>query len=145
MMKTTVFAKSGSIRGDWFVVDASDKTLGRLATQIAHRLKGKHKAIYSPHVDMGDHIVVLNAEKIHVTGRKLTDKIYYHHTGYIGGIKSIALEKLLKEHPERVIEIAVKGMLPKNTLGRQMFRKLHVFAGTEHPHTAQQPKPLEIQ
>ena len=108
MMKTTVFAKSGSVRGDWFVVDASDKTLGRLATQIAHRLKGKHKAIYSPHVDMGDHIVVLNAEKIHVTGRKLTDKIYYHHTGYIGGIKSIALEKLLKEHPERVIEIAVQ-------------------------------------
>jgi large subunit ribosomal protein L13 len=145
MMKTTVFAKSGSVRGDWFVVDASDKTLGRLATQIAHRLKGKHKAIYSPHVDMGDHIVVLNAEKIHVTGRKLTDKIYYHHTGYIGGIKSIALEKLLKEHPERVIEIAVKGMLPKNTLGRQMFRKLHVFAGAEHPHTAQQPQPLEIQ
>jgi large subunit ribosomal protein L13 len=145
MMKTTVFAKSGSVRGDWFVVDASDKTLGRLATQIAHRLKGKHKAIYSPHVDMGDHIVVLNAEKIHVTGRKLTDKIYYHHTGYIGGIKSIALEKLLKEHPERAIEIAVKGMLPKNTLGRQMFRKLHVFAGSEHPHTAQQPKPLEIQ
>jgi large subunit ribosomal protein L13 len=145
MMKTTVFAKSGSIRGDWFVVDASDKTLGRLATQIAHRLKGKHKAIYSPHVDMGDHIVVLNAEKIHVTGRKLTDKIYYHHTGYIGGIKSIALEKLLKEHPERAIEIAVKGMLPKNTLGRQMFRKLHVFAGSEHPHQAQQPQPLEIQ
>ena len=145
MMKTTVFAKSGSVRGDWFVVDASDKTLGRLATQIAHRLKGKHKAIYSPHVDMGDHIVVLNAEKIHVTGRKLTDKIYYHHTGYIGGIKSIALEKLLKEHPERAIEIAVKGMLPKNTLGRQMFRKLHVFAGAEHPHTAQQPKSLEIQ
>ena len=145
MMKTTVFAKSGSIRGDWFVVDASDKTLGRLATQIAHRLKGKHKAIYSPHVDMGDHIVVLNAEKIHVTGRKLSDKIYYHHTGYIGGIMSIALEKLLKEHPERVIEIAVKGMLPKNTLGRQMFRKLHVFAGAEHPHQAQQPQPLEIQ
>ena len=145
MMKTTVFAKSGSVRGDWFVVDASDKTLGRLATQIAHRLKGKHKAIYSPHVDMGDHIVVLNAEKIHVTGRKLTDKIDDHHTGYIGGIKSIALEKLLKEHPERAIEIAVKGMLPKNTLGRQMFRKLHVFAGSEHPHTAQQPKPLEIQ
>jgi len=145
MMKTTVFAKSGSVRGDWFVVDASDKTLGRLATLIAHRLKGKHKADYSPHVDMGDHIVVLNAEKIHVTGRKLTDKFYYHHTGYIGGIKSIQLEKLLKEHPERVLEIAVKGMLPKNILGRRMFRKLHVFAGTEHPHAAQQPKPLEIQ
>jgi len=145
MMKTTVFAKSGSVRGDWFLVDASEKTLGRLATQIAHRLKGKHKADYSPHVDMGDHIVVLNAEKIRVTGRKLTDKYYYHHTGYIGGIKSIQLEKLLKEHPERVLEIAVKGMLPKNTLGRRMFRKLHVFAGGEHPHAAQQPKPLEIQ
>ena len=141
---STVFVNSGNARGDWFLVDASEKTLGRLATQIAHRLKGKHKASYSPHVDMGDHIVVLNAEKIRVTGRKLTDKIYYHHTGYIGGIKSIALEKLLKEHPERVLEIAVKGMLPKNTLGRKMFRKLHVFAGTEHPHSAQQPKPLEI-
>ena len=145
MTKTTVFANSESVRGDWFLVDASEKTLGRLATQIAHHLKGKHKAAYSPHVNMGDHIVVLNAEKIRVTGRKLTDKFYYHHTGYIGGIKSIALEKLLKEHPERVLEIAVKGMLPKNTLGRQMFRKLHVFAGTEHPHQAQQPKPLEIQ
>jgi large subunit ribosomal protein L13 len=141
---TTVFAKSGSVRGDWFRVDATEKTLGRLATEIAHRLKGKHKADYSPHVDMGDHIVVLNAEKIRVTGRKLTDKFYYHHTGYIGGIKSISLEKLLKEHPERVLEIAVKGMLPKNTLGRKMFRKLHVFAGAEHPHQAQQPKPLEI-
>ena len=141
----TVFAKPGNVRGDWFLVDASGKTLGRLATQIAHRLKGKHKADYSPHVDMGDHIVVLNAEKIRVTGRKLTDKFYYHHTGYIGGIKSIQLEKLLKEHPERVIEIAVKGMLPKTILGRRMFRKLHVFAGAEHPHAAQQPKPLEIQ
>ena len=145
MMKTTVFAKSGSVRGDWFVVDASDKTLGRLATQIAHRLKGKHKAIYSPHVDMGDHIIVVNASKIRVTGRKLTDKIYYHHTGHIGGIKSIALEKLLDEHPERVIEFAVKGMLPKNPLGRRMFKKLHVFAGGAHPHQAQQPKPLVIQ
>jgi large subunit ribosomal protein L13 len=140
----TLFAKPGTIRGDWYLIDASGKTLGRLATQIAHMLKGKHKADYSPHVDMGDHIVVLHAEKIHVTGRKLTDKIYYHHTGYIGGIKSIALEKLLQEHPERVIEIAVKGMLPKNPLGRSMFRKLHVFAGGEHPHQAQQPKPLEI-
>ena len=121
----------------------ADKTLGRLASQIAHRLKGKHKADYSPHVDMGDHIVVVNAQKIRVTGRKLTDKIYYHHTGYIGGIKSIALEKLLAEHPERAIEFAVKGMLPKNPLGRRMFRKLHVFAGGEHPHQAQQPKPLE--
>ncbi len=141
----TVFAKAGSIRGDWYVIDADGKTLGRLATQIAHRLKGKHKADYSPHVDMGDHIVVVNAQKIRVTGRKLTDKIYYHHTGYIGGIKSIALQKLLNEHPERAIEIAVKGMLPKNPLGRAMFRKLHVFGGSEHPHQAQQPKPLEIQ
>ncbi len=141
----TVFANSATVRGDWFVVDATDKTLGRLATQLAHRLKGKHKTDYSPHVDMGDHLVVLNAQKVRVTGRKLTDKIYYHHTGYIGGIKSIALDKLLAEHPERAIEIAVKGMLPKGPLGRRMFKKLHVFGGAEHPHTAQQPKPLEIQ
>ena len=141
----TVFAKPGTVRGDWFVVDASNKTLGRLASQIALRLKGKHKADYSPHVDMGDHIVVVNAQKIRVTGRKLTDKLYYHHTGHIGGIKSIALEKLLNEHPERAIQFAVKGMLPKNPLGRRMFRKLHVFAGGEHPHQAQQPKPLDIQ
>lgn len=141
----TVFAKAGAIRGDWYLIDAEGQTLGRLATALAHRLKGKHKADYSPHVDMGDHLVVINAEKIRVTGRKLSDKIYYHHTGFIGGIKSIALEKLLAEHPERAIEIAVKGMLPKNPLGRAMFRKLHVFAGTEHPHQAQQPKPLEIQ
>ena len=140
----TVFAKPGTVRGDWFIVDASDKTLGRLASQIAHRLKGKHKAVYSPHVDMGDHIVVVNAGKVRVTGRKLEDKVYYHHTGHIGGIKSIGLAKLLEEHPERAIEIAVKGMLPKNPLGRRMFKKLHVFAGGEHPHTAQQPQPLEI-
>jgi large subunit ribosomal protein L13 len=141
----TVFANSATVRGDWFVIDATDKTLGRLATQLAHRLKGKHKADYSPHVDMGDHLVVLNAQKIRVTGRKLTDKIYYHHTGFIGGIKSIALGKMLAEHPERAIEFAVKGMLPKNPLGRRMFKKLHVFAGGEHPHQAQQPKPLQIQ
>ena len=140
----TVFAKSGTIRGDWFLVDANGKTLGRLASQIAHRLKGKHKADYSPHVDMGDHVVVVNAGKVRVTGRKLTDKIYYHHTGAIGGIKSIALDKLLNEHPERALEFAVKGMLPKNILGRRMFRKLHVFAGDKHPHQAQQPKALEL-
>jgi large subunit ribosomal protein L13 len=140
----TEFAKSGHVRGDWYLVDASGKTLGRLASQIAHRLKGKHKPSYSPHVDMGDHIVVVNAEKVRVTGRKLADKIYYHHTGYIGGIKSIGLQKLLEEHPERAIEFAVKGMLPKNPLGRRMFRKLHVFAGGEHPHRAQQPQRLEI-
>jgi len=140
----TEFAKPGAVRSDWFVVDASGKTLGRLASQIANRLKGKHKPDYSPHVDMGDHIVVVHAEKIRVTGRKLTDKIYYHHTGHIGGIRSIALNKLLDEHPERALQFAVKGMLPKNTLGRSMFRKLHVFAGAKHPHTAQQPQPLEF-
>src|SRR5687767_2633187 len=140
----TVFAKPGTIRGDWYLVDANGKTLGRLASQIAHRLKGKHKADYSPHVDMGDHVVVVNAGKVRVTGRKLTDKIYYHHTGAIGGIKSIALDKLLSEHPERAIEFAVKGMLPKNILGRRMFKKLHVFAGDKHPHQAQQPKALEL-
>ena len=141
---STVFAKAGQVRGDWFLVDASGKTLGRLSSQIAHRLKGKHKADYSPHVDMGDHIVVINAEKVRVTGRKLSDKIYYHHTGAIGGIKSIALDKLLKEHPERAIEFAVKGMLPKNPLGREMYRKLKVYGGAEHPHTAQQPQALEL-
>ena len=139
---TTTFARPETVRGDWFLIDATGQTLGRLASNIALRLKVKHKADYSPHVDMGDHIVVVNAEKIRVTGRKLSDKIYYHHTGAIGGIKSIALDKLLKEHPERAIEFAVKGMLPKTILGRRMFRKLHVFAGDKHPHTAQQPKPL---
>ena len=141
---TTLFAKPAEVRGDWFIVDANEKTLGRLCSQIAHHLKGKHKADYSPHVDMGDHIVVVNAEKVRVTGRKLQDKMYYHHTGHIGGIKSIALDKLLKEHPERVIEFAVKGMLPKNPLGRKMYKKLHVFAGGKHPHSAQQPKALEL-
>ena len=141
---STVFAKPGEVRSDWFVIDASGKTLGRLATQLAHRLRGKHKADYSPHVDMGDNLIVLNAGKVKVTGSKLDDKFYHHHTGYMGNLKSISLGKLLKEHPERAIEFAVKGMLPKNTLGRMMFRKLHVFAGTTHPHQAQQPKPLEI-
>jgi large subunit ribosomal protein L13 len=142
LAEMTSFPNANTVKGDWFVIDADGQTLGRLCSNIALRLKGKHKADYSPHVNMGDHIVVVNAEKIRVTGRKLSDKIYYHHTGAIGGIKSIALDKLLKEHPERAIEIAVKGMLPKTILGRKMFRKLHVFAGGKHPHTAQQPKPL---
>ena len=141
---STVFAKADSVRGDWYLVDATNKTLGRLSSQIAHRLKGKHKAIYTPHMDTGDHIVVVNAEKIRVTGRKLSDKIYYHHTGAIGGIKSIALDKLLREHPERAIEIAVKGMLPKNPLGREMYRKLKVYSGPNHPHSAQQPQALDL-
>ena len=141
---STVFAHPEKVRRDWFVVDASGKTLGRLATQLAFRLRGKHKPEYTPHVDTGDHIIVINADKIHVTGNKLEDKTYYWHTGAIGGIKSRTLDKMMAEHPERVIEIAVKGMLPKNPLGRAMFKKLHVFAGVKHPHTAQQPKPLEI-
>lgn len=139
---STVFARNETVKRDWFVVDAAGKTLGRLCTDIAFRLRGKHKAEYTPHVDCGDYIVVVNAEKISVTGNKLRDKMYYHHTGYIGGIKSIALGKLLKEHPERAIEFAVKGMLPKTVLGRHMFKKLHVYAGPNHPHAAQQPKSL---
>ncbi len=140
----TVFANEATVRRDWFVVDASGKTLGRLASQLATRLRGKHKASYTPHVDTGDNIIVLNAGKVRVTGQKLTDKFYHHHTGYMGGLKTTSLEKLLQKHPERAIEFAVKGMLPKNTLGRKMFKKLHVFAGAEHPHAAQQPKALEI-
>ncbi|MEN9704893.1 MAG: hypothetical protein RLZZ393_772 [Pseudomonadota bacterium] len=141
---STVFAKPAEVRSDWFVVDATGKTLGRLATELAHRLRGKHKTDYSPHVDMGDNLIVLNAGKIKVTGAKLDDKFYHHHTGYVGNLKSISLGKLLQEHPERAIQFAVKGMLPKNTLGRKMFRKLHVFAGSTHPHQAQQPKSLEL-
>jgi len=140
----TQFAKPATTQADWFIVDASGRTLGRLASQIALRLKGKHKADYSPHVDMGDHIIVLHAEKIAVTGNKLEDKLYHHHTGRLGNLKSIALGKLLQEHPERALQFAVKGMLPKTTLGRRMMRKLHVFAGDKHPHTAQQPKALQI-
>ncbi len=141
---STVFAHPETVRRDWYVVDASGKTLGRLATQLAVRLRGKHKPQYTPHVDTGDHIIVLNADKIAVTGNKLTDKTYYWHTGAIGGIKSRTLDKMMAQHPERVIEIAVKGMLPKNPLGRAMFKKLHVFTGAKHPHAAQQPKPLDL-
>jgi large subunit ribosomal protein L13 len=140
----TVFANAATVRRDWYVVDAAGKTLGRLATELAHRLRGKHKAAYTPHVDTGDYIIVLNAGKVRVTGRKLTDKLYHHHTGYMGGLKTTNLEKLLQKHPQRAIEFAVKGMLPKNPLGRKMFKKLHVFGGAEHPHTAQQPKVLDI-
>lgn len=144
MKTTTLSAKPAEVRRDWFVVDANGKTLGRMATEIARRLRGKHKTIYTPHVDTGDYIVVINADKIRVTGDKLKNKIYYHHTGYIGGIKSISLEKQLDKAPDRVIKSAVKGMLPKNPLGRAMFGKLKVYTGAEHPHTAQQPKVLEI-
>lgn len=140
----TFSAKPAEVRRDWFVVDATGKTLGRLSTEIARRLRGKHKPEYTPHVDTGDYIVVVNAEKVRVTGNKLKDKIYYHHTGYIGNLKSISLEKLLKKAPERVIEKSVKGMLPRGPLGRQMYSKLKVFAGPEHSHSAQQPIPLEV-
>ena len=140
----TYTAKPKEIEQRWYVVDAEGQTLGRLATRIADTLRGKRKPQYTPHVDTGDHIIVLNADKIAVTGNKLEDKTYYWHTGAIGGIKSRTLDKMLAQHPERVIEIAVKGMLPKNPLGRAMFKKLHVFAGDKHPHAAQQPKPLEL-
>ena len=140
----TFTATPKTIERDWCLVDATDKTLGRLATEVASRLRGKHKPTYTPHMDTGDNIIIVNAEKIKVTGNKLADKMYYHHTGYIGNLKSINLGKQLQEHPERVLEGAIKGMLPKNPLGRAMFRKLHVYAGPEHPHTAQQPQPLDI-
>jgi large subunit ribosomal protein L13 len=140
----TFSAKAGEVNHDWFVVDAADKTLGRLASQIAHHLRGKHKPEYTPHVDTGDYIVVINAEKIRVTGAKAKDKLYHHHTGYPGGIKSISFEKLIDKAPERVIQGAVKGMLPRNPLGRAMFKKLKVYAGTEHPHAAQQPQVLNV-
>lgn len=140
----TFSAKNEEVKRDWYLVDASGKTLGRLASEIARRLKGKHKPEYTPHVDTGDYIIVVNAGKVTVTGNKMKDKVYQQHTGYMGNLKSITFEKLRAKKPERVIEIAVKGMLPKNPLGRAMFRKLKVYAGAEHQHAAQQPKPLEI-
>jgi len=140
----TFSAKPHEVRREWLVVDAAGKNLGRLASEIARRLRGKHKPEFTPHVDTGDYIVVINAEKIAVTGRKMTDKMYHHHTGYIGNLKSISLEQQLQKHPEHVIGSAVKGMLPKNPLGRAMFRKLKVYAGSQHPHEAQQPRALEL-
>lgn len=140
----TFSAKKETVKRDWYVIDATDKTLGRMATEIARRLRGKHKPEYTPHVDTGDYIVVINAEKVRVTGNKANNKMYHHHTGYIGGLKSISFDKLIDKAPERVIEIAVKGMLPKNILGREMYRKLKVYAGPDHKHTAQQPLALDI-
>ncbi len=141
---STFSAKPAEVEHDWYLVDASGRTLGRLATEIALRLRGKHKPTYTPHVDTGDYIVVVNAAKIRVTGNKLKDKIYHHHTGYIGNLKSISLEDLMAKSPELVIKKAVKGMLPKNKLGAAMLRKLRVYGGPDHDHTAQQPKLLEI-
>ncbi|MEO6065133.1 MAG: 50S ribosomal protein L13 [Lysobacterales bacterium] len=143
-MTTTISAKNETVQRDWFLVDASGKTLGRLATELARRLRGKHKPIYTPHIDTGDYMVVINAEQIAVTGNKLADKKYHRFTGYVGNLKTFSLRTMLADHPERVIEIAVKGMLPKNTLGRAMFRKLKVYKGSEHPHSAQQPQALDI-
>lgn len=140
----TFTAKPETVVQDWYLVDATDKVLGRLATQIAIRLRGKHKPEYTPHVDTGDHIVIVNAAKIRVTGDKINQKKYYRHTGYPGGIKETVLSDELENNPERVIERAVKGMLPKNSLGRAMFRKLRVYAGPDHSHQAQQPKALEF-
>ena len=140
----TFSAKPAEVRRDWYVVDATGQTLGRLSTEIARRLRGKHKPEYTPHVDTGDYIVVVNAEKIRVTGNKLKDKMYHHHTGYIGNLKSTSLEKLLEKAPERVLQNAVKGMMPRGPLGRKMYSKLRVFKGPDHDHAAQQPIPLEV-
>ncbi|MCH8499696.1 MAG: 50S ribosomal protein L13 [Marinobacter sp.] len=140
----TLSAKPATVKRDWYVVDAAGKTLGRLSTEIARRLRGKHKPEYTPHVDTGDYIIVINAEQVRVTGRKASDKMYYSHTGFPGGLKSISFDKLIVKAPEQVIEHSVKGMLPKGPLGRAMFKKLKIYAGTEHPHAAQQPKELDI-
>lgn len=140
----TLSAKPERVRRDWYVVDAAGKTLGRLSSEIASRLRGKHKPEYTPHVDPGDYIVIVNAEKVAVTGKKASDKMYHRHTGYIGGLKSISFDKLIVKAPEQIIETAVKGMLPKGPLGREMFKKLKVYAGDVHPHAAQQPQALEI-
>ena len=143
-MRKTLSAKPNEIERTWYVVDAEGKTLGRLSTEIARILRGKHKPIYTPHVDTGDYVIVINADKVRVTGKRLDQKIYYRHSGYMGGLKAIPLRRMLETHPERVIELAVKGMLPKNRLGRQMYKKLKVYASPEHPHQAQKPQPLEL-
>jgi len=140
----TVIPKESEIERRWFVVDAQGQVLGRLASRVASILRGKHKPTFTPHLDLGDHVVVINAEKIHLTGRKLTDKVYRWHTGYIGGLREVSAGRLLRSHPERVIEWAVEGMLPKNRLGRAMVKKLRVYRGGDHPHAAQQPTVLEI-
>lgn len=143
-MGKTYVTKQGDVQRQWYVVDAAGQTLGRLAARVAHVLRGKHRPIYSPAVDAGDCVIVVNAEKVRVTGRKLDQKVYYRHSGYPGGLKEIALRDLLQKHPTRVIENAVRGMLPKNRLGRRMFKHLKVYAGPDHPYQAQQPQPLEL-
>ena len=143
MIRTHV-VKADDIERDWYVVDAAGQTLGRLATRVAEILRGKHKAIYSPHLDVGDYVIIVNADKIEVTGRKMDQKVYYRHTGFPGGIRSITLRDQMVRHPTFAVKAAIKGMLPKGRLGRRMLRKLKVYAGREHPHEAQQPKPLEL-
>lgn len=140
----TISVGARDVERGWYVIDAASETLGRLATEVARRLRGKHKPAYTPHVDTGDYIVVVNAEKVRVTGAKRTDKIYYRHSGYPGGIKATRFSDLIARHPERAIRLAVKGMLPRNPLGRACYRKLRVYAGPDHPHAAQQPKPLVV-
>ena len=140
----TVMPKESTIDRKWFLVDADGKVLGRLATRVAHILRGKHKPTFAPHLDVGDHVVVINAEKVHLTGRKLTSKLYRWHSGYIGGLREVTAERMLKSHPERVVEWAVQGMLPKGRLGRSMARKLKVYKGAEHPHAAQKPEALPL-
>lgn len=142
-MKTTHYAKPGEVEREWLLIDATDQVLGRVATEAARLLRGKHKPLYTPHTDTGDFVIIINADKIRVTGKKMTDKVYYHHTGYNGGLKSETLAEAMEKHPERVIEHAVKGMLPKTTLGRQQGMKLKVYAGPEHPHTAQNPVKID--
>jgi large subunit ribosomal protein L13 len=143
-MKTTYMAKAADINRKWYVIDAEGKTQGRLAAEAAKILRGKNKPIFTPHVDTGDHVIIVNADKVALTGKKLTQKTYFRHSGYVGGTTFVTAGKMLADKPERVVELAIKGMLPKNTLGRQMFRKLNVYAGPEHPHAAQKPEKLEI-
>jgi large subunit ribosomal protein L13 len=143
-VRKTLSAKPNEIERTWYVVDAEGKTLGRLSTEIARILRGKHKPIYTPHVDTGDYVIVINADKVRVTGKRLDQKMYYRHSGYMGGLKTVPLRRMLETHPERVIEHAVKGMLPKNRLGRQMYKKLKVYAAPDHPHQAQKPQPQEL-
>ena len=143
-MRTTYMAKAGEINRKWYVVDAEGKTLGRLSTEVATLLRGKHKPTYTPNMDTGDHVIIINAEKIQLTGNKLNDKIYYRHSGFVGGIKSRTALEMRTKYPEKMLELAIKGMLPKGPLGRQMYRKLHVYAGAEHPHQAQQPEVYEL-
>ena len=143
-MRTTFMAKANEVERKWYVIDAEGKTLGRLSTEVASILRGKHKPTFTPNIDTGDHVILINVEKIHLTGKKLTDKIYYRHTMHPGGLKTRTALEMRTNYPERMLELAIKGMLPKNSLGRQIYKKLHVYAGAEHPHAAQQPEVYEL-